>query len=361
VGGTWADRLPRHRVMVAADGASAAAQVITGVLLLSGNAEIWHLAALGAIRGVASAFFLPAAAGAVPQTVSAEKLQEANALLRLSMNGATIAGGAAGGILVAGIGPAWTIIVDAGTYFAGGTLAASLALRGPVRDSARSFVRDLAEGWSEFRSRRWLWSIIVQFAFINAFALAAFIVLGPFVAEESLGGPAAWGAVLGAQSAGMATAALLALRFRPRRPLLVATASVLLVAVPLALLALEAPLAAVVAAAFSGGFGIEMYSVLWDTTLQQQIPPDRLSRVSSYDFLGSFALIPLGTAVIGPIAAAVGIQRTLVGATAVVVLATLAVLAIPDVRNLRSRPAGKLEPDEAIRPADDAEPRASDP
>jgi MFS family permease len=353
VGGILADRFPRHRVLVAANGASAAAQAATGLVLLTGNAEIWHLAALGAVRGVASAFFFPAAAGAVPQTVSAERLQEANALLRLSMNGALIAGGAAGGVVVAAIGPAWAIIADAATYLAGAALAASLSLPAPEKRSRRNFVRDLAEGWNEFRSRRWVWSIIVQFAFINAFATGAFLVLGPFIADRALGGAAAWGAVVGAQSAGMAIAALLALRIRPHRPLLVATSAVLLFAAPLALLALQAPLAAVAAAAFIGGVGMEMFSILWDTSLQQHIPPDRLSRISSYDFLGSFALIPVGTALIGPIAAVAGITTTLAGAAALVVLATLAVLAVSDVRNLRSAPSEGLEPSEEAEPVAD--------
>jgi MFS family permease len=334
-GGVWADRLPRNLVMVTSDLLSGGAQLIAAGLLLTGSAQTWHLVVLGAIRGGASAFFMPASTGLVPQVVSAGRLQQANALLSLSRNSTRIAGVAIAGILVATIGPGWALALDGVTYAFGALFVAMLKAAPPEPVANREFMRELAEGWREFRSRHWLCVTIIQFALINAYAIGAFLVLGPFVAEKHLGGAAAWGFILAAEAAGMIAAGLVALRYRPERPLLVATLAVLTMAPLLALLGLAAPLAVILPAAFVAGVGLELYGVFWDTTLQQHIPDEKLSRVSSYDVLGSFALIPVGVALMGPISDAIGVAETLLGAAFVVVVATIAVISVPDVRNLR--------------------------
>ena len=334
-GGVWADRLPRNLVMVTSDLLSGGAQLIAAGLLLTGSAQTRHLVVLGAIRGGASAFFMPASTGLVPQVVSAGRLQQANALLSLSRNSTRIAGVAIAGILVATIGPGWALALDGVTYAFGALFVAMLKAAPPEPVANREFMRELAEGWREFRSRHWLCVTIIQFALINAYAIGAFLVLGPFVAEKHLGGAAAWGFILAAEAAGMIAAGLVALRYRPERPLLVATLAVLTMAPLLALLGLAAPLAVILPAAFVAGVGLELYGVFWDTTLQQHIPDEKLSRVSSYDVLGSFALIPVGVALMGPISDAIGVAETLLGAAFVVVVATIAVISVPDVRNLR--------------------------
>jgi MFS family permease len=355
IGGVVADRLPRHLTMIVSDLVSGAAQGAIALLLLTGNAEIWHLIVLAAVRGAAAAFFFPAVAGIVPQTVSAGRLQQANALLGLSRNGTSVGGAALGGLLVAAVGPGWTLAVDAATYGLGAIFLAFLSIPRRARLEERHFLRELAEGWSEFRSRTWLWAIVLEFAFINAVAVSAFLVLGPFVAERSLGGAAAWGLILSAQAAGLVAGGLLGLRFRPRRPLLTGTLAIGLTALPLMLLALSAPVLAVMSAAFLAGIGIELFDVLWHTTMQEQIPEDKLSRVSSYDWLGSLALVPIGAAVIGPVAAVAGTAETLWAAAAVVAVASLAVLGVNDVRTLsrsKSGRAGALILDSDARRAD---------
>ena len=263
----------------------------------------------------------------------------------MSTNTATVTGGGIGGIVVAAAGPGIAIAVDAATYGVAALLVAFINLPRAAKVAGTPFVRQLAEGWAEFRSRRWIWAIIVQFAFINAFGTGAFLVLGPFVAERSLGGPAAWGAIVAAQSLGMAAAALAALRFHPGRPLRTATVCVFLFAAPLALLAVPAPAALIVAAALVAGFGLELFTIFWDTALQHHVPEDKLSRVSAYDYLGSFALILVGTAIVGPIASVVGVRTTLAAAAAVVVTATAAVLALPEVRRLPRRAAVPADAD----------------
>ncbi len=334
MGGIWADRIPRNKVMMSANVVSAFAQASTAALLITGNAEVWHLAALAAVNGGASAFFFPASAGVVPQTVPAPLLQQANALLQLAMNTAMIGGAAIAGFLVAGFGSGWAIAVDAGTYLLAAACVALMRLPAVLREEATNMLRELAEGWREFRSRTWLWVIVLQFSFLLMVVLGAFTVLGPVVADDELGGPKAWGAVLTGWAAGLVAGGLVGLRFRPRRMLLAATLSIL--ALPLPLIALGFPLSvpAIAAIAFVAGLGNEMFGLLWHTTMQQEIPPDKLSRVYSYDALGSIGLVPLGYALVGPAAEAFGVRTTLWGAAAIGIGVTLAVLLSRDVRTL---------------------------
>ena len=334
VGGIWADRLPRNLVMVGANVVSGLAQAAAAALLITGNAEVWHLAALAAVNGGASAFFFPASSGVVPQTVPASLLQQANALLQLAMNTAMIAGAAIAGFLVAGFGPGWAIAVDAGTFFLAAAAIALMRLPEVVREHAPNFLHELAVGWQEFRSRTWLWSIVLQFSLLLMSVMGAFLVLGPVVADEELGGAKAWGAILTGWSAGLLLGGLIGLRFRPRRMLLAATFGIL--ALPLPLIALGFPLSvpAIAATAFVAGVGNEVFGLLWHTTMQQEIPPDKLSRVYSYDALGSIALAPVGYALAGPAAEAFGVRATLWGAAAIGIGVTLAVLLVRDVRTL---------------------------
>jgi MFS family permease len=339
VGGIWADRIPRNKVMTSANVVSAFAQASAAALLITGNAEVWHLAALAAVNGGTSAFFFPASAGVVPQTVPTALLQQANALLQLAMNTAMIGGAALAGFLVAGVGPGWAIAVDAGTYLLAACCVALMRLPAVVREQATNFVHELAVGWHEFRSRTWLWVIVLQFSFMLMVVLGAFSVLGPVVADEELGGAKAWGVVLTGWSAGLVAGGVIGLRFRPRRMLLAATLAIL--ALPLPLVALGFPLSvpAIAVVAFVAGLGNGIFGLLWHTTMQQEIPPDKLSRVYSYDALGSIGLVPLGYALAGPAAEAFGVRATLWGAAAIGIAVTLAVLAVRDVRTLERRPA----------------------
>ncbi len=338
IGGIWADRLPRHHVMVASDVVSGASQAAVAALLILGEAEIWHLALFGVVNGTASAFFFPASQGIVPQTVPPALLQQANALLRLVLNASFIGGAAVGGLLVAAFGSGTAIAIDAGTYLVGALFVGAMRLPRNLRLEGASFLADLRLGWDEFRARTWLWVIVIQFSFVNAVESGAFNVLGPVVADEELGGAKDWGLIVAAQSVGMVAGALIGLRFRPRRMLLVATLAILLM--PGVLVALGHPLALplILAAAFLAGIGIETFGVLWDTTMQQQIPGEMLSRVYSYDMLGSIAFVPIGLAVAGPVAELVGVEAALWGAAAIAVAVTLPVLLVRDVQTLERKP-----------------------
>lgn len=338
-GGVWADRLPRHHVMVASNLLSGASQATAAALLLAGHAQIWQLAALAAVNGSSSAFFFPASTGVIPQTVPATLLQQANATLRLALNATNITGAALGGILVAATSPGWAIAIDAASYGLAALAIGAMHLPPGLRIEGSTVLHELRDGWHDFWSRTWLWAIVLQFAVVNAVETGALDVLGPAVAKKQLGGAGAWGAVLAAVSLGLVVTGTVMLRWRPRRILLMATFGIFPMILPLVALAWPGPLVLVIVCGFLAGAGIEVFGVLWDTAMQQEIPGEKLSRLSSYDALGSFVLMPVGLAVAGPLGAAIGLRTTFIGSSVLIVAATALVLLSRDVRTLERRSA----------------------
>ena len=337
VGGIWSDRLPRHRVMVVSNVVSCASQAAIAILLFAGHAQIWELAALAAVGGASSAFFFPASSGITPQTVPESKLQQANAILRLGRNGSVIVGGALAGLVIHATSPATGIAIDAASFAVAAFLAGAMDIPKSERMETSNFFADLSLGWREFTSRTWLWAIVLQFGIVNAVEQGAQGVLGPAISKNHFSGALGWGLILAAESAGLIAGGLILLRRRPQQILLVATLGVLLTVPLLLALAEPLPFGAVLGFAFLAGIGVETFGILWDTAMQQEIPADRLSRVYSYDALGSWALVPLGYAIAGPVAQAAGTRPTLIGAALLSLLATTAVLFVPEVRRLRRR------------------------
>jgi MFS family permease len=350
VGGVWADRLPRNVVMLTADAVRACTQATAGVLLITGRAEIWHLLVLMAVYGAAQAFFDPASTGLVPQTVSRERLQQANGLLQLSRSTANVIGPAVAGVLVATVGAGWAFVADSATFVVSAVFLALLRIERETREARTRFVADLVEGWREFTSRTWVWVSVTYFAFFHLLVLAPFWVLTPIVADEELGGASAYATILTAAGVGAILGGLLALRVQPRRPLAVAFA-VILLEVPLYLtLADAAPVAVIAAFSLFGSAAINFAGTLWLTVLQTNIPERALSRVSSYDWLGSLVFLPAGYMLAGPAAEAFGVAETLVFAAVWSLASTLVVLSLEAIRGVRRlRPKSALEPATALR------------
>lgn len=343
-GGVWGDRLDRRTILVAANLTEGLAQGLLATLLLVGVAELWHVAALSAMRGVAGAFFLPAARAVVPDAVSAPHLQAANALLGLSISATSIVGHAASGLLVATIGAGWAIAVDGVSFIAAALILSKLQL--PSRQlGAASFMQELREGWREIRARTWLLAVLLQSTLVTSAATAVFLALGPTIAKSHLGGPTAWGLILAAMALGYTLGGLVALQFRPHRPIAIAVAALVLSAPQYVLLAEAASLPLIALSAILAGIGFEQFGVLWTTTLQERIPTDRLARVSSYDSLGGFAVFPVALVLVGPLADGFGTE-TVLWATAIAVAASTAgVLAVNDVRRLTrlgEAPSGRI-------------------
>ncbi|HSC92568.1 MAG TPA: MFS transporter [Gaiellaceae bacterium] len=335
-GGVWADRLPRQLVMVASDVIRGSVHVTIALLLVTGKAEVWHLAALMALFGTAEAFFQPAYTGVVPRTVSPERLQQANALLGMSNGAVLMAGPAIAGILVAIVGPWLAFAFDAVTFAVSAGCLLALSLPRTIDRGARtSFLAELREGWDELLSHTWLWTIIAWAGTYLFFVVAPFYVLGPLVAKEELGGATAWAAIASAWAAGSLAGGAVALRWRPARPMLVCCTLVLWEVVPVSLLALAAPAWLIAPAQAVGGVVMGFFMALWATTLQQHVPAEKLSRVSAYDWLGSLGLMPLGFVLAGPTADAIGVSTTLWISVAWVVISTTGILLVRDVRTLR--------------------------
>ena len=334
--GVWADRLPRHLVLLAAASVQGAAQAATGALVLSGHATVPDLVALQIVYGLADGFVLPASQGLIPAVISAARLQQANALLGLSRSAVGVLGPALGGILVALGSPGSALVVDAASFAGAAFLLARLRLSDRREPGApQSFLAELRGGWDEFRRQTWLWTTIVFFGIGNC-VFAAYFVLGPVIAKRDLGGAAAWATLGSAFGAGAILGGLLALRIRPRRPLVVSC----LAAWPIMLqplgIALKLPVPALAAICLVAGGGIAVHLALWFTVFQQQVPEEARSRVSSYDALGSFVLFPLGSALAGPVAAAVGATTTLIGVSALMLASEIVVIVQPSVWAIRA-------------------------
>ncbi len=337
VGGVWADRLPRNLVMVASDLVTGAAQATTAVLVLTGSAELWHLVALQAVGGTAFAFFFPASTGLIPQTVEAPLLQQANALLRIALNAASIGGAALGGFLVAVVGPGWALSIDAATFFVSAVFLASMRVARGRRLEAPNFLRELREGWHEFASRTWLWAIVARLRLRERRRRAARSASSArWSRRRSSAARAPTGRSSPPRRSDFCSAGCVALRLRASRPLFLGCAAMGGLPPMLILLAIAAPLPVILASALIAGIGIEIFSVLWDTSLQQHVPPNALSRVSSYDALGSFVFIPLGQIAVGPIADQIGTANTLYLAAGIIAASIVALLATPSIRRLQA-------------------------
>ena len=344
VGGVWADRIPRRLLMVAADLVRGTAQLGLAVAVLAGAADLWVFVLASAASGTASAFFGPAATGLIPQTVSAERLQQGNALLNLSQSTAFMAGPIVAGILVAAIGAGWVFAIDSASFaVSAGSLLLLRITAAPVAER-QSFLAELRDGWREVTSRRWLVASLGAFAFGNL-AYAGFFVLGPVIIDRQFNGAADWGVLMGCFGLGGLLGGALALRWRPQRPL-VAVFGVLLAA-PSALLLLAATPPLMVLAIGMVGFAVAtaLANTLWHTTLQQQIPSESISRVSSYDWMVSLLIFPVGSVLAGPLADTFSAGEALLVFALLAGLPLAVVLTVPGVRAIhRSEQPNPAQP-----------------
>ncbi|MFJ1613339.1 MFS transporter [Streptomyces sp. NPDC088249] len=342
LGGVLADRFPRQRLIIVGETAAGCSQALTAALFLHGSVPMNLLFVLAAVNGASSAVSQPAATALVPQLVDAERIQPANALLRLAANFSRIGGVFAGGLLVAAVAPGWALAADAASYFLSAVLlmfsrprTASRALT--ATETPTSLLRELHSGWTEFASLRWMWPVVGQFAIVNAAFGGAIMVLGPAVAEQELGGAVAWSVVLGAHSAGFVLGSLIAIRIRPRYPLRTGVFVTFGFFPAYLFLAAGSPTWLIATSMLVAGICIDVFEVLWRTTVHTHVPEQAMSRISSYDSLVSFVCTPLGLAVAGPVAAHIGIAEALLLSGVLVFLASTVPLLFSAVRNLPAR------------------------
>jgi predicted MFS family arabinose efflux permease len=332
--GVWADRLPRQRLMLASDLIRAVVQALTGALLIAGAAEVWMLAALAAVYGTADAFFSPAMNGLVPQTISAARLQEANALLGGWMSLSNVIGPAIAGVLIAVADPGGAILLDAATFVVSAAFLARLTL-GPVEvDEETSFLAALRGGWREVTSRSWLWSVLGAMSIYHVVVLPSVFVLGPVLAERELHGASSWAIIVSAFGVGSVIGQLLIYRLPFRRPIRASVLALIVASSQAAIIGSGLGTWGIAALEAVTGVAVSLFFTLWEISLQQQVPARALSRVSSYDFFASSGLMPIGLVLAGPVSEGLGLHTTLHLMSAVGVGSALACLAIPSVRRL---------------------------
>jgi MFS family permease len=217
VGGVWADRLPRQRVMLVTDLVRGGLHALLAVLIVTGGAEVWQIAAIEVLFGAARAFFRPAYSGLIPQTVPEHLLQQANAVTAMTFNVGQFAGPALGTALFVTVGAGTAFAVDAATFLVS---AALLSLVHPRPRGAtvarRALLAELREGWDEVRSRTWVWLTIATLAVCLLLAQAPYVTLGPAIAQAAYGDRAVYGVVSALFGAGSIVGSLLALRWRGR-------------------------------------------------------------------------------------------------------------------------------------------------
>ncbi|MEU5523799.1 MFS transporter [Streptomyces sp. NPDC047860] len=346
LGGAIGDRVSRRRIMLFTDVVRCAVQTTTAVLLVTGTAEIWMLIALQLIAGGGSAFFNPAAQGLITSVVPKDRLAEANSAISVTKSTGQIVALAASGTMVATIGTGYSLLVDALT-FAGSAL---LLWRLPKELASEALARrtgvlkSIGEGLAVVRERTWLWAWIVHVSLGNLIVICPVMVLGPFIADEHLGGAPAWAAIGICYAVGGLAGGVVAGRWKPSRPMVAAMVSFLAIVPFPALLALPGWVPFVAAAGFAAGLQQAVYVVLQTTALQQNVPAEVIARSSSVSMLGGLVAAPVGMALAGPAAAAFGARAVLVtGAVAAVVLSAAALL-LPAVRQLRAdEPEGGTE------------------
>jgi MFS family permease len=334
-GGVLSDRLPRNLVLVGASLVQGAAQAATAACVLAGIGGVGAIVALQAVYGIGLGLVLPAEIALVPQTVSAERLQQANALQGLTRNIVGVLGPAVGGVVVVAWSPGVALAADAASFLVCAELLRRIRVAPREASRRPGFVAELREGWQEFTSRTWLWASVVFFG-IGNLAFAGWFVLGPAVADDRLGGAGPWATILTAGGVGAVLGGVLAMRIRPRRPLVACVLAAALISLQTLSLALGAPTWVIAAAAFAGGLGIAVHLTLWYTVFQRKVPERAQSRVASYDTLGSFVLMPLGMALVGPVADAIGLTETLWICLAVMWASWSAILLLPSVWAIRS-------------------------
>jgi predicted MFS family arabinose efflux permease len=333
-GGVWADRWSRRSILIGSNVISCATQALTAIALLDG----WGLGAVAAaqaVAGGASAFARPATTGFVQELVAPEHLQKANGLNSFSWSSVALIGASAGALLVSGVGAGWALALDALTYGAAALLLAGVSKAGSRPERASSALADLREGWRAFVSYRWAVAMVAGFGVFQLTLFPALEVLGPLTAKRHLGGAGAWAAILVAGSVGAIAGSLFSLRLHPRRPLVTCVLTSAVIAVELALLGLAAPVWTIATASFVGAVGLSVGDSVWFTALQTAIPQDQIGRISSFDWLGSIALNPVGYALVGPLAAATSAEAVLIGSAGLMVASSALIVALPSVRALR--------------------------
>jgi len=339
IGGVIGDKFPRAQMVGGADILLGILVLLNGISLITGNGALWIFIAVGFIGGFLNAIWYPSMWALTTDLADEKILQESNSAIGLSSNVAMIIGTSIGGILVATLGAGWAIFIDGITFIIAGLIVFSMRSATPVasHDKDESTLHQLRTGWREFSSRTWVFVIVISFSFLVAMERSVYSVVGPLVADKQLGGPKPWSFVLAAMSVGSVLGVLFVAKVKPKYPIRLAMITQFPIVLWFFSLGNTTNIFIIAFFAFLVGVALDIFYVLWITTLQQQIPKESLSKVMAYDVLGSLALAPLGLAIAGPIAEEFG-SRILLDWITILSLITLIIpLLFRDVRTTTSK------------------------
>ncbi len=317
-GGVLADRIPRRRLLIAADLIRGSSLLGIGLLSVLGSIELWHVVALSVPFGIGQALFAPAYEATIPEIVPRPLLVQANSLYGITEPiSFRFAGPAIGGALVAGIGPGPAFLVDAGTFAFSAVCVSLMRRRPPVAVGPPAPVRhEIAAGLRFVRSQPWLWATLGAAGLGLLIYYGPFEVLLPYLIRNDIGaGAGGFGSVLAASGIGaIATALVLGQRGLARSHVLVMFVSFATALGCLALYPLTGSLAIAMAIGAVSGIFFAIGDITWSTLMQSHVPKEMLGRVSSLDWMVSFGLVPISFALAGPVAETLGVKATMIGA-----------------------------------------------
>lgn len=339
LGGVIGDRFKRNRIVGGSDVIGSLFAATSAISFIDGFASVWLLCLMGGLFGILNALWWPAMSGVLPEILPKQSLQKGNAVVGLLSNFGFVAGALAGGTIVTLFGSGWALLVDAISFLVAGLLVWNIDLPPMAERERNSMFHDLKIGWFEFISRSWVVAIVISFTFMNLCFEATVSVLGPLAFNSGGHGPRNWSFNLAAITVGMIVGGVASFKIHFSRPLVLGMISVALVPAWIYFMGFKLPLAVILVGAFIAGMAVEIFTVVWGTSMQTNIPEASYSRVVSYDAFGSYALAPLGIAFAGPIASWIGISRTLLVAASIALVAALIPLTLKSVRDLKYKAA----------------------
>lgn len=337
IGGVIGDKFPRAQMVGGTDILLGFLVMANGLALITGNGALWIFIVVGFLGGFLNAIWYPSM-GALTTDLADEKiLQESNSAIMLSSNIAMIIGTSLGGLLVATVGAGWAIAIDGMTFLLAGLIVYTLRSYTPVAKArGESTLKELRSGWREFTSHRWIVAIVAASTIMYAGERAVYSIVGPLIAERELGGPKPWSFILAAWGLGSILGVLFAGKFRPTHPI----RFILMAQFPMVLwmfaLGHTNSLLLIAFFALTAGFAIDLFYVIWITTIQQHVAKASLSKVLAYDAWGAMAMAPLIMGFAGPLSEEFGTTSTLNLLALLFLIAMLLPFLVKEVRQIRA-------------------------
>ena len=334
-GGVIADKFGRVKMMGLTDLWGSIPLYMQCAFFATGHVPVWVFLVANINFGLMWGIFWPAQSGVMPAICKEEALQKANALTNFMSNAAMIMGAAIGGIIVATLGSTTGLVIDAATFSIAGIIVLSFSHVVPKRaENDNSMLDDLVHGWKVFLSYRWIVAVVAGFGFITMAWAMGENVLGPLISLKYFNGAKSWAFVLTCESVGFLVGSVIGLKIKLRYPMRFMMAITSTLALYMWALVRPQSLLFIAASAFIWGIALDLWASVWTTAMVRQVPRESLSRVSSFDAMGSFLFRPVGLMIAGPLSAAIGIPRSMEISAGVVVLVVVLVLLVPEVRNM---------------------------